>query len=516
MPSPKSETPGGTGPVDEDASMEGDMLDISEAAEEIPSDTDALMDSDGDDDNDADEANELAEQEIAFENDSSAHFDAHTDSVFCIAQHPRHPEIVATGGGDDVGYVFDSTPAETPVLPDSYRSEPRGTTREGQAPLFKLEGHTDSLNGITFTLPKGEYLVSAGLDGRLRTWRDTSKTGSGRSWAFVGEVQEVDEISWLKPCPHPAYPNTVALGASDGSVWVYSINADEKDSPLTIVQAFYLHTEASTAGAWSPDGKLLATVSEDGSFYVYDVFGEAAAAGLTSIGDTGQAVVGLTAEDQRFAVEGGLFSVAISETGALAVVGGAGGNVKVVGLPRIGANSTVSAGSVAKGAVGRTKTGSKPSGGTSAGGGQAGQILASIQAQSEGIETLSFSAAPLNLLAAGSIDGSIAIFDSAHRFAVRRHIREAHGEHAVVKVEFVKDAGDRGWYLTSAGMDGSVKRWDTRSGTPADQGLLKEWKGHRGDGEGGGVLDFVQGRGGDRIVTAGDDGVCLVFEALLA
>jgi len=82
-------------------------------------------------------------------------------------------------------------------------------------------------------------------------------------------------------------------------------------------------------------------------------------------------------------------------------------------------------------------------------------------------------------------------------------------------------------------MDGVVRRWDIRGGTAAGgqggqggqgglggqggqslpagpQGLLKEWRGHRGDGEGGGVLGFVLG--GGRVVTAGDDGVALVFE----
>ncbi|EQL01149.1 60S ribosome biogenesis protein Sqt1 [Ophiocordyceps sinensis CO18] len=75
------------------------------------------------------------------------------------------------------------------------------------------------------------------------------------------------------------------------------------------------------------------------------------------------------------------------------------------------------------------------------------------------------------------------------------------------------------WLLTSCGMDGVVRRWDLRAGgatgssAAADAGLLKEWRGHRGDGEGGGVLCFVQGQTGERVVTAGDDGLALVFEA---
>jgi ribosome assembly protein SQT1 len=65
-------------------------------------------------------------------------------------------------------------------------------------------------------------------------------------------------------------------------------------------------------------------------------------------------------------------------------------------------------------------------------------------------------------------------------------------------------------------MDGVVRRWDTRGGTGiANSGFVREWKGHRGDGEGGGVLGFVEGDG-TRIVTAGDDGISLVFEAPIA
>jgi ribosome assembly protein SQT1 len=73
--------------------------------------------------------------------------------------------------------------------------------------------------------------------------------------------------------------------------------------------------------------------------------------------------------------------------------------------------------------------------------------------------------------------------------------------------------------LTTVGLDGVVRRWDARGGTTAaGQGLLKEWKGHLGlseteEGEqAGGIMGFVQGFDGKRVVTAGDDGVTLVFE----
>jgi ribosome assembly protein SQT1 len=449
-----------------------DILDADEADEEIDEDGDQPMDDDDD-------------EEIQLQNDSAAYFDAHQDSIFCIAQHPTNPGIVATGGGDDVAYVFDATLAPGPVLPSSYESEPKQQTeRAGLQPLEKLEGHKDSVNAIAFTLPKGEYLVTAGLDGQLRAYQSDK---SATQYKFFADASEVQEINWVEPCPNPNQPNVVALGANDGSVWVYQINAADTSSPLTIIQAYYLHTAASTAGAWTPDGSLLATVSEDGSLYVWDVFG------------TGQAVVSQTAADQRFEIDGGLYSVACNQS--LVAVGGATGMIKVVGLPQQADQSKKN-----KAAKGSNTTASS-----------AGQILASLYPQNESIETLSFSSAPLNLLAAGSVDGSIALFDTAHRFAMRRHIKEAHEEHAVVKLDFVRGSQRGGHILTSAGMDGVVRRWDVRGGTTAaGQGFLREWRGHRGDGEGGGVLGFVQGGPGNVIVTAGDDGVSLVFRADIA
>jgi ribosome assembly protein SQT1 len=494
----------------EEEEEEAAMLDPDEAAEEIPEDMDAAMDS-GDE---GDE--EIMQEEIQLQNDSVAHFDLHKDSIFAIAQHPLYPNIVATGGseGEDaggIGYVFDSTPPQRPLLPASYQSAPHEhTERKSLDALFTLEGHTDSINALAFTLPKGEVLVSGGLDGKLRAY--ASKSPQARSWQFLAEAQEVEEINWLIACPHLLHANTIALGANDGSVWVYTIDASAKDEPLHFVTSYFLHTGPCTAGAWTPDGKLLATVSEDGSLYVMDVFEEAAAGG---VGD-GHAVVSLTAQDQRFAVDGGLYSVAVSPTGTFLVVGGAGGAIKVIGLPRLGAEAAASS---------KAKGGRKAPAASATG--QAGQILADLQAQSDGIETLAFAPPPLTLLAAGSVDGSIALYDSAHRFAVRRHIKEAHEDYSVVKVEFASASpastttgsatnsttgGSGGWILTSCGMDGVVRRWDTRGGTVmANSGFLQEWRGHRGEGEGGGVLGFVQG--GGRIVTAGDDGVSLVFEA---
>ena len=332
-----------------------------------------------------------------------------------------------------MGYVWDATPPPGPVLPASYESNPQPKERKGQEVIAKLDGHKDSINGITFTLPKGEYVVTAGLDSQVRVWHD--KKGDGKSWEFLAEATEdIEDINWIAPCPGEEHPNTVALGAANGSVWVYTIDAAETTSPLTPVQAYYVHTAPCTAGAWTPDGKLLATISEDSSLYVWDVWGEAAAAGFGS-SQGAQHIISLTGEDERFLVEGGLYSIAISPGGALCAVGGAEGAIRVVGLPRFTNAQAAAVGQ--KGAGAKAKAGGgKQAGakGATASQGQAGQILAALQAQSDSVETIAFAHAPFTIMAVGSVDGSIVLFDAAHNFAKRRKMEAAHDEEAVIKV----------------------------------------------------------------------------------
>jgi ribosome assembly protein SQT1 len=475
---------------DDDDTEELDMLDPEDAEEVFDGeDDDVAMDS-GEEDGEGE-----FEEAIALQNDSSAHFDGHHDSIFCIAQHPLDPRIVATGGGDDVAYVFDATPEPSPLLPTSYQSEPAILERKSLEASAKLEGHSDSVNAIAFSLPDGKFLATAGLDGKLIAWKDTK--GDKSTWKQHATVQEVEEINWLAPCPAIAHPNAFALGASDGSVWVYQVT--NSADPLSIVQAYYLHSGSCTAGSWTPDGKILVTISDDGSLNAWDPWGEAAAVGLAHP-QGGQALITLTADDERFRAEGGLFSIAISPGGTLAAVGGADGSIQIVGLPRLSA-IPAAAGARAVGKAGQKATSSSSMG-------QAGQILATLDAHAESVETLSFSDPPLTLLAAGSVDSSVVLFDVAHGYAVRRRIESAHDGEAVIQVQFLKGSGrgNNGWALTTCGNDGVVRRWDARGGTAAAaKGLVHEWKGHRGDGEGGGVLGFVMGADGKRIVTAGDE-----------
>lgn len=426
------------------------LLDPDEAAEEIPNGDggDVPMDSDSDGDDPL---------ELTLANDAKAYFDKHGDSIFAIAAHPSDPSIFITGGGDDTAYIW--TPDHVPSDPDEASIIPREAKQ-----LARLSGHGDSVSAAAFLLG-GAYAVTGGLDGKIQLY------AAADGWKLVDEAQEVQEVVWI--AERPAVENSFALGASDGSVWVYSVNDEKK---LQIQHALYLHTGSCTAGAWTRGGELLATVSDDGSLYVWDV------------DDSGRAVVALTAADQRFAVDGGFFSLAVSPSGAVAAVGGATGEMKVIGLP---SPRAIPAG---RRGAGR----SQPGGGGSTGGSQAGRILASLHMHTESIESLSFHPTQ-PLLASACVGGKIVIYDAARGYSVRTTLGEGGGHtDAVVKVEFVNTDG---WILTSCGVDGTVRRWDARAGVE-----LGCWRGHLGGNEAegeGGVLGFVQTR--DRIVTAGDE-----------
>lgn len=490
------------------------MLDPNEAEEVVEDeDGDAAMDSGGEEEDDGPGD---VQQTIQLQNDSVAHFDAHKDSIYCIAQHPTRPEIIATGGGDDTAYVWDATPEPGPVLPASYETNPQPRERQSQQVIAKLGPQDETVNTIAFTLPRGDFIATGTAGGTLNVY--TTPTAQSPQPQLVASAKEVDDITWIVPCPstNEAYANTIALGAADGSVWIYSIDGQN----LNMIQSFFLHQAPCTAGAWTPGGQLLATVDEASSLYVWDVFGEAAAAGVSDPNGS-QAIIRFTADDERFKVDGGLYSAAISPGGGIVAVGGAFGNIRVISLPRLSpsAPSSSSSSSQQKSA-GKSKA-------SAAGASSYGQILSAFAAQTDGVETLDFSQPPLTLLAAGSVDGSIAIFDAAKSFAVRRLIKDSHAldevPHAVIKVEFAKTplgtANTKAHLLTSCGNDGVVRRWDVRGGTAsAGQGLVKEWKGHmENDGERGGILGFVQGNGhkqvaGSHVITAGDDHVSLVFE----
>ena len=168
------------------------LLDMDEADEVVEHDEDATMDSGEDEDM------EGPIEEIQLQNDSVAHFDSHKDSIYCIAQHPTRPEFVATGGGDEVGYLWEARAEEqeTPLLPQSYESNPQQPReRRSLQPLAKLEGQDETVNAICFTLPGGDFITTATLAGMLSVYQTSSATPPTAQLVGLGKGSGRDQLA---------------------------------------------------------------------------------------------------------------------------------------------------------------------------------------------------------------------------------------------------------------------------------------------------------------------------------
>lgn len=163
------------------------VADEENAQDEFIDPSDVLVEMEDDDDNDypMDEEDEDGEgtagpsgADTIYEDTSIQRFTNHTNSVFTVAAHPS-AQIVASGGEDDLGYIWDYTTGEE---------------------LEKLTGHTDSVTNVGFS-HDGEMVATGGMDGRVRVWKRVGKEDF-RKWTFLTELQGPDEVT-VSLCPVP-------------------------------------------------------------------------------------------------------------------------------------------------------------------------------------------------------------------------------------------------------------------------------------------------------------------------
>ncbi|QRW04589.1 WD repeat-containing protein [Ceratobasidium sp. AG-Ba] len=270
------------------------------------------------------------------------------------------------------------------------------------------------------------------------------------SWSqpFLTDVQGPDEVVWLRW--HPS-GNVLAAGSTDSTVWIWNFPSG---TPLLVLSA---HESPLTAGLFTPNGKRLLSASDSGTLIFTDP-------------RTPTPVFKLTSSDARFGMEAGITAIGVNAASTVAVVGGADGQVRVVNLTK-------------------------------------GDVVGALESHAEGesVETIAFvspaATAPgtsdLELVVTGATDGKIFISDLNTR---RLRTTLLGHEDAITSLTVHSD----GRLITSSSSDKTLRTWDVRTGE-----CIRIHKGHAGPVMGAAV--GKRSTGEEVVVSAGDEGVCLVF-----
>ncbi|KAI0671717.1 ribosome biogenesis protein Sqt1 [Trametes maxima] len=406
----------------EEGEENDEFIDPNDVLIEVAEDGDMFMD---EDDEGLVDGEEHPDESIVYEDNSTQHFPNHKGSVFAVSAHPTAP-IAASGGEDDLGYIWDFTTGDE---------------------LVKLTGHSDSVTSTAFSAD-GELVATGGMDGKVRIWRRVGKD-DWRTWEFLTELTGPDEVMWLRWHPKG---NVLLAGSNDTTVWLWQLPSGNT------MQVFAGHMGPVTCGDFTPDGKRIVTADGEGTLIYWDP-------------RSPTPVFKLSPSDARFALDG-ITSLAINPSSTLAVVGGASGGVRVVSLSK-------------------------------------GDVVGALAGHSEGesVEAVDFvelatpgplsatAAASSGVVVTGATDGKAHIWDLS---TMRLRATLEHGD-AVTSLHHLPPP--KAHLIVSASVDNALRTWDARTGT-----LVREHKGHHGP-----ILGAALGLGGGVVVSAGDDGVCLVW-----
>ncbi|CUM67889.1 uncharacterized protein PRCAT00005600001 [Priceomyces carsonii] len=274
-----------------------------------------------------------------------------------------------------------------------------------------------------------------------------SKSG-GQKWVKFADLEEVEEVLFITV--HPLLPY-FAFGAQDGSIWVYQI--DESSGTLVQIMSGFLHTLECNSAAFIKPEKVdelnLVSISEDGTVVYWNCF-------------SNTIQFKLSPHDEFKGLESPW--VSLSSYKNLTAVGARDGQLAIIN------NDT-------------------------------GKVVHSVKTIENtddvadlSIEALDWCHTPLvNLLAVGLVSGDILLFDTL-QWRLRRSIKL---DDTITRLQFIGDTPA----LVASSMNGKVYKWDARTAQELFVGV----------GHNMGVLDFAVLEEGKKIITAGDEGVSLVF-----
>ncbi|KAA8522534.1 hypothetical protein F0562_013105 [Nyssa sinensis] len=379
----------GTGNDEED---HGEVfLDEDDIIQEVTVDEEDLPNVDDDEGSDA---------EFLDETDDSMHiFTGHTGELYAVACSPTDATLVATGGGDDKGFLW----------------------RIGQGDwASELQGHKDSVSGLAFSAD-GQLLASGCFGGLIKVWDSSGNL----KCTLDGPGGGIEWVRW-----HPR-GHLVLAGSEDSTVWMW--NADK----CAYLNMFSGHGSNVTCGDFTPDGKTICTGSDDATLRIWN----------PRSGDNIHVVKGHPYHTE------GLTCLTISLDSTLALTGSKDSAVHIVNITTGKVVSSLNAHSDSIECVGLSV--SSPWAAT--GGMDKKLIVWDLQHSlprctcdhEDGVSCLSWLGAS-RFLATGCVDGKVRIWDSLSGDCVRTFSGHSHA------IQSLGVSAD-GEFLVSVSLDGTAR-----------------------------------------------------------
>ncbi|KAA1128627.1 hypothetical protein PGTUg99_016087 [Puccinia graminis f. sp. tritici] len=223
---------------------------------------------------------------------SVTRFTKHQEPVFCLATHPCNPQVCASGGADDLGYIWNASTGQE---------------------ILKLEGHRDSLSAIEFSCD-GQYLATGGVDATIKIWKNCDPQAFSK-WEFLMDLEGSEEVTWLTWHPKLA---VLLAGFSDGMIYMWLI-------PSGSMRVFSGHNSMTTCGNFTPDGQKILSATDSGMLFIWDP-------------KTGKPLHKINLNEGKYAFraqqdQSGINSLVINQANTICVLGGiANGGVRLVNL----------------------------------------------------------------------------------------------------------------------------------------------------------------------------------------